>query len=98
MPTATKRQRVGRYVLPNPLASSDDARKLSGHDVAAMTDRELYAEGIRLAAALAQAIADESRVWLEWDKPPYSVHVVDWLERRLGLVQAETRRRKGSRR
>jgi hypothetical protein len=98
MTPATKRQRVGRYVLPNPLASSDDARKLSGRDIAPMTDRELYAEGIRLAAALAEAIASESRVWLEWDQPPFAIHVVDWLERRLALVQAETRRRKGSRR
>lgn len=89
--------RPSSYRLPDPLLSSDGARRLAGDDIASMTDRELYAEGVRAAAALADAIASDSRVWLLWNTPPYSIHVADWLERRLAQVQAETRRRKGVR-
>lgn len=94
--TAMTRPRIGRYVLPNRLATSDDARKLAGHDIADMTDRELFAEAVHVNAALADAIASDCRVRLDVDRPPYTISAIDWLERRLRIVQGEMRRRRGS--
>ncbi len=92
------RTRLAGYHLPSVQYDSDDGRRLAGLDVPGMSDREIYAEGTRLGAALAYAIATDYRGTLETCTAPYYIPVIEWLERRMRLVQAEIRKRKGSHR
>ena len=96
-PTSTiPRHVIAGYILPNVLHNADDGRRLVGLDLAEMTDRELFAERERVTHALAEAIAADCRIWLEWDRPPYTISAIDWLHLRARLVQTEMRRRRGS--
>lgn len=87
-----------RYELPRPVLSEDDARRIAHLDIAAMSDRELFAERSRVAAALSAEVARSSRNTIVVPDHRSFVLVVDWLEERLRHLDAEIARRRGPRR
>ncbi|MDZ4178028.1 MAG: hypothetical protein U1E29_02155 [Coriobacteriia bacterium] len=90
--------RVGVYILPNVQRSSDDALRLEHRDLPDLSDRQLFAEAVRVREALAAGITEGCRATLETCEAPYFVPAVIWLEQRAEAVRSELARRKGGRR
>jgi len=93
MSACVRSPKLGGYRLPNVQRSSDDAQRLTGADVPALTGAELAAELTRLRNAYAAAVSEGCRVTLETCESPYYIPAVLWIAERIRLVQQEIRRR-----
>ncbi|MGO8684781.1 MAG: hypothetical protein ACLQUT_09430 [Thermoleophilia bacterium] len=99
--TAVMRSVVtSRYRLPVSAMSLEDDLRIRNDDLPAMTASELWAEDVRVSAALAQVTGERSTGRGVLSVVHAGVQRFDgreWLQRRLRAVNAERRRREGHR-
>lgn len=91
-------ERLGTYRMPRAIEDADDAARLRGTDLPAMTSRRLYAEKVSVSNAIAayQRLAESGKQALVFDpdQATGSVPAADWLFERIAAVERELSRRK----
>ncbi|MGO8684196.1 MAG: hypothetical protein ACLQUT_06415 [Thermoleophilia bacterium] len=91
---------TARYRMPVCAVSEDDDLRISNADLPRFTALELWAEGERVRAALAQVTAEYSsgrHLLPAVYGDGWRLDGREWLERRLRAVRAERSHRKGAR-
>lgn len=96
--TSTAARRALRYEPPDILWSFEDLERVWCTDVPTMSDRELFSERQILDLAITAEIRMRCKTWISVPWSLSQVPYIEWLEDRLGSVDAEIRRRRDARR